>query len=170
MNICLRKMTKELADRYFSYFEMDPILFADPDSFRPYIHSREQSDARVDRYEALGRVYLAVMLDEEPIGEVVLKNIDHHRKHCTLGICLVSDRYKNKGYGTAAEILALSYAFGRIGLETVYADSIHRNKRSQHVLEKVGFRKIGRDDTFVYYQCQKESWNDDPGWDTIIIA
>ena len=52
----------------------------------------------------MGRVFLAVMLDDEPIGEVILKSIDCEKKHCTLGICMRSDAYKNKGYGTEAEI------------------------------------------------------------------
>lgn len=158
-NIRLLGMTKDLARRYFSHFEMDPMLFADDSRFRPYVYSQEESDARVERYAKLGRVYLAAMLNEDPIGEVVLKNIDPVQKHCTLGIGLVSDSYKNKGYGTKAEILALEYAFDQMGMETVFADSIHRNKRSQHVLEKVGFREIKRDDTFVYYRCDKDSWN-----------
>lgn len=159
MNIRLRNMTIDLARKYFSNFEMDPMLFADDSQFRPYVYSQEESDARVERYAYLGRVYLAVMLNEEPIGEVVLKNIVPEQKHCTLGISLVSDFYKNRGYGTRAEIMALEFAFDQMGMETVFADSIHRNKRSRHVLEKVGFREIKRDDTFVYYRCDKDYWN-----------
>ena len=158
MNIRLRNMTMDLARKYFSNFEMDPMLFTDDSQFRPYVYSQEESDARVERYAQLGRVYLAVMLNEDPIGEVVLKNIVPEQKHCTLGISLVSDFYKNRGYGTKAEILALEYAFDQMGMETVFADSIHRNTRSQHVLEKVGFRKIAQDDTFVYYRCDRNAW------------
>jgi len=160
MNIRLCNMTKDLARRYFSHFEMDPMLFTDDSQFRPYVYSQGESDARVERYAQLGRVYLVVMLNEEPIGEVVLKNIVPEQKHCTLGISLVSDFYKNRGYGTKAEILALEYAFDQMGMGTVFADSIHRNTRSQHVLEKVGFREIAQDDTFVYYRCDRNAWTE----------
>ena len=158
MNIRLCKMTKALARQYFSHFEMDSMLFSDDRQFRPFLYSQEESDARVDRYEQLKRIYLAVMLDQEPIGELVLKNMDPEKKHCTMGISLVSDPYKNRGYGTRAEILALEYAFTELGMETVFADSIHRNLRSRHVLEKVGFQETGQDDTFVYYRCDRASW------------
>lgn len=158
MNICLKAMTKDLARRYFSLFELDPALFSNPEDFRPYVYSPTKSDETVDRYARLGRVYLAVMLDKEPIGEVVLKKIDRTQKHCTLGISLRSDEYKNKGYGTEAEIQALQYAFDIMEMQTVYADSLLGNLRSQHVLEKVGFQEIGRDDGFVYYRCDKAAW------------
>ena len=149
MKIYLQEMTKELARRYFSRFEIDPALFADIRQFRPYIYNEAACDETVERYRKLGRVYLAVMLEDEPIGELVLKNINRDEQHCTLGITMRSDEFKNKGYGTQAELLALDYAFHTMGLSTVYADSLIGNTRSQHVLEKVGFRETGRDEAFV---------------------
>lgn len=158
MNIRLCKMTKELARQYFKHFELDPDLFMDTSKFQPYIYSAEKSDATVERYQQLGRVYLAIMLDEEPIGEVILKHIDHETKHCTLGISMRSDAYKNKGYGTQAEILTLKYVFNEQEMVTVFADALLKNTRSRHVLQKAGFTETHRDDTFCYYRCDKVSW------------
>ena len=155
MNICLCEMTKELARAYFQKFQLDPALFLAPSKFKPYIYNEEQCDVRVDRYRQMGRIYLAVMLDGEPIGEVVLKNIDHDNGHCTMGISMRSDEFKNKGYGTIAEKLTIQYAFNELGFNTVFADSIISNLRSQHVLEKVGFTETHRNDSFVYYRCDK---------------
>ena len=159
MNIRLCTMTAALARRYFADFELDPILFIDKSQYQPYEYSTEKSDATVARYRQLGRIYLAIMLDDEPIGEIILKQIDYEKKHCTIGISMKSDNYKNRGYGTQAEILALEHIFEIMQLEHVYADTILRNARSQHVLRKVGFTEIGRDDTFIYYRCDKSSWN-----------
>ena len=69
-----------------------------------------------------------------------------------------NDNLKNKGYGTQAEKQAIEYAFQELGLHTVYADVIHKNKRSQHVLTKVGFRETHRDDAFIYYRCDRCDW------------
>ena len=102
---------------------------------------------------------MAVTLQNHPIGEIILKNIDPEAKCCTMGITMVNDSYKNKGYGTAAEILAIRYAFEEMGMDTVLADSLIRNLRSQHVLKKAGFRETDQDQTFVYYRCGKSSWN-----------
>ena len=151
-------MSKELARQYYSKFELDPDLFADKNNYQPYVYTQEKSDATVKRYREMGRVFLAVMLGDEPIGEVILKSIDPEKKHCTLGISMQSDAYKNKGYGTVAEIQALEYAFYEMEMETVFADSLKNNKRSQHVLMKVGFQETHRDDTFIYYQCDRRNW------------
>ena len=154
----LEIMTKELARQYYRDFQMDPIMFVDPGKFQPYVYSDEKSDATVERHHQLGRVFLAVMLGEKPIGEVILKHIDHDEQCCTLGIHMQNDSVKNKGYGTHAEILALQYAFEELKLNTVYADALHQNKRSQHVLEKAGFRYTHQDEVFVYYKCDRNTW------------
>ena len=160
MNICLCTMTQMLARRYFRGFVVDPALFCDDQEYRPYVYSDEKADCTVTRYQQLARVHLAVMLDDEPIGEIVLKDIKPELKQCTLGISMRSDEFKNKGYGTTAEILALHYAFDKLKMETVLADSLLKNTRSQHVLKKVGFIETHRDDSFIYYRCDKATWID----------
>ena len=97
MNIRLCVMTKELSRQYHRHLVLDPALFIDASKYQPYVYSDENSDTTVERYRQLGRVYLAVMLDDEPIGEVILKHIDREKNHCTLGISMRSDDYKNKG-------------------------------------------------------------------------
>ena len=158
MNIRLCKMTRSLCRQYFQRFEMDPDLFIDMEKFQPYVYNPETCDALFDRYRQTNRVYLAIMQNTEPIGEVILKNIDSDQQCCTIGIHLQNDSVKNKGYGTRAEILALQYAFHELNMKVVFADAIHKNKRSQHVLEKVGFQKVNCDDQFVYYRCDKALW------------
>ena len=160
MNIRLCKMTKMLNRIYFRKYEHDPDLFEDLGNFRPYRYNTTKSDEYWKRQRDLGRVHLAIMRGIVPVGEVILKNIDPIQRCCTLGIHLRNDSVKNKGYGTAAEILALQYAFHKLQCETVYADAIHKNLRSQHVLEKVGFVKTHEDARFVYYRCDKAAWRD----------
>ena len=136
---------------------MDPELFLDKTQYQPFHYTDGFAEKRVARYAELGRVFLAVMLETEPIGEVVLKEIDWDKRCCTLGISLVSDGFKNKGYGTETERQALDYVFRIMDFDAVYADSLVTNLRSRHVLEKVGFREIRRDDIFVYYRCDRQT-------------
>lgn len=98
------------------------------------------------------------MLQDAPIGQVILKNIDEAIRSYTMSIHLQNDRVKNRGYGTQAEVLELQYAFHEMQMDTVYADTIKKNQRSQHVLEKVGFRMTHQDDGFIYYRCDRDSW------------
>lgn len=124
----------------------------------PYVYCETDADAHWQRQQRLGRVHLAIMREQEPIGEVILKNIDKKQRHCTLSIHMKNDSVKNQGYGTQAEILALKYGFYDLKMETVFADALCKNTRSQHVLEKVGFQFIRSDGIFRYYRCEKAGW------------
>ena len=55
-------------------------------------------------------------------------------------------------------MLALQYAFHEMQMDTVYADTIKKIQRSQHVLEKVGFRMTHQNDGFIYHRCDRDSW------------
>lgn len=152
-NITLKSMTRELCHELFRHFEADPAVFRKDQAFRQYRYSQSGCDSYYDRQIALGRIYLAIMLNDRIIGEIILKNIDREQSSCRLSIHLVSDSVKNRGYGTAAEILALEYAFTVEGMNCVYADALRENKRSIRVLEKAGFKKTGQDEIYSYYVC-----------------
>lgn len=156
MNINLVIMKKLLSQQFFQGFHNDPDIFMECDRFSDYSYCEEAVDARWERQKQLGRLHLAVMLEEEPIGEILFKDI--RNAEATFSIHMKNDRFKNRGYGTKAEILALNYAFHTLQLKTVFADAIQKNKRSQHVLEKVGFVRTHGDDQFIYYRCDKETW------------
>lgn len=66
-----------------------------------------------------------------------------------------NDTVKGNGYGTQAEYLAVKFAFDELGMTAVNADTIIKNTRSQRVLEKVGFRRIGEDGAFRYYRITR---------------
>lgn len=67
-------------------------------------------------------------------------------------IPMQNDTVKGRGYGTCAEKLALKYAFGVLGMAAVNADTVIKNARSQHVLEKIGFQYMGEGDGFKHYR------------------
>ena len=47
---------------------MDRALFMDGLRFQPNVYSDAKADGTVERYQNLGCVYLAVMLEDEPVG------------------------------------------------------------------------------------------------------
>lgn len=95
------------------------------------------------------------MKNGAPIGELQLKQIDQESKECILSIHMQNDTVKGHGYGTYAEQLAIRYAFDVLSLTAVNADTIVKNTRSQHVLEKVGFRYIKEENGFKYYRYER---------------
>ena len=157
MDIALTPMTRPLCHEYFQGFENDPDIFMDMSRFAPYEYTPEQVDRYFERQQAPDRVVFFAMLDGAPVGEVILKYIDRETRQCSLGMHLQNDRVKNRGIGTAAERLALDYAFDVLGMGTVNADAVPKYKRSQHVMEKVGFTFLREDETFRYYVCKRST-------------
>ena len=151
--------TKELTRAFYRGFAHDPALFEDESKLVPYVYDEAAVDAKFEeRQKRIHNRPYFILRKDEVIGELVLKNLDEEQKSCELGICLVNDSVKNRGYGTAAEKLALEKAFDELGLETVLADCLLKNTRSQHVLQKLGFRFISEDGHFKYYKITREQF------------
>lgn len=157
MEIELKRMTREMCRELYSGWENDEAIYMDMSLFRPYVYTQEKADAYFDKRQEPSRVLLAITLDDRVIGEVQLKNIDRDRKECELSIHLQCDAYKGRGYGTRAERLAVSYAFDVLGMNAVNADTVLKNTRSAHVLEKAGFRFLRQEGIFRYYRIEKNA-------------
>ncbi len=157
--VSLTPGTLSLYHALFRDFEQAPELFEDKSKLRPYVYDPAKVDAWVaERLARSGERRFCIMMDREPIGELVLKGIDPVGKRCAMGICLKNDRFKNHGYGTLAERQGLRYAFEELGMETVLADSLLQNTRSQRALQKAGFRFVSEDAHFKYYQISREQF------------
>ncbi|MCH5265418.1 MAG: GNAT family N-acetyltransferase [Lachnospiraceae bacterium] len=151
ISLCI--MTRELCHEFYKGFENDPAIFMDTSTLLPYEYSEQKVNEYFDaRQQDSSRILFAVMKGEKPIGELQLKNIDDHEKECSLSIHLQNDTVKGKGYGTCAERLALQYAFDVLGVRAVNADTVTKNTRSQHILEKIGFQFVREENDFKYYR------------------
>lgn len=151
----LKKMTRELCHELYKSWSNDASIYMDMSLFKPYSYNKASVDRYFDSKNEPSRIIFAIMLDGKPIGELQLKQIDLEKAECTLSIHMQNDAVKDKGYGTQAEQLAVKYAFDELGMVAVNADTIMKNTRSQHVLEKVGFHLIGEDGTFKYYRIER---------------
>ena len=148
-------MTRALCHELFRGWENDPDIYADMDLFSVYRYDENAVNRYFETKQNPSRVLLAIMKDNIPVGEIQLKQIDRERKECTLSIHMQNDAAKGHGYGTCAERLAVQYAFDVLGMTAVNADTVVKNKRSQHVLEKVGFQFLREENGFKYYRYER---------------
>ena len=156
--IRLQKMTRELCHELYKGWQNDDAIFMDMSLFKPFEYTQEKVDRYFDSKQESTRILFAIMLEDKPIGEVQLKQIDFDNKECELSIHMQNDDFKCKGYGTEAERQAIQYAFEELGLVIVNADTVVKNTRSQHILDKLGFEFIKQDGDFKYYQLEKKKW------------
>ena len=159
MNVELLPMTRERMHEMYRGFTLDPDIFMDMDLYeqkKNNIYDPEKVDALYDmRNSEEGSIAFAIMHDGSVIGEVGLRHFSEDSKECELSVHMQNDAVKGKGYGTQAEKLAIKYAFDVLGAESIFAESLVKNKRSQHILEKLGFKYIGEEDGFKQYRLYK---------------
>jgi len=77
------------------------------------------------------------------IGSVGLHQISWVQRRAMTGIFLYPASMRGAGYGTEAKDLLLDYAFGELGMRSLWADAIAGNTASIRALEKQGYRRNG---------------------------
>lgn len=136
----LKKMTRELCHELYRKWQNDDSIYMYMSLFKPYTYRVEAVDRYYDSKQEPSRILFAIMLEDRPIGEVQLKQIDQDKKECTLSIHMQNDDVKGRGYGTDAERQAIRYAFDELGMKAVNADTVIKNVRSQHQVINEGGR------------------------------
>lgn len=169
--IVLRTMTREEYHDSRRHYIADPVMESEP-----YVYDKARVDAAYDRMETMTYTYpyFGIFLPERRIiGVLCLKRIDREKGRCEIGIALNTDEHKEKGYGTEAFALAVTYAFEELGLKAVYADTMGSNVRMQRILNRLGFRCFfrmkeaydmrNRWEDRLDYVLTREAWEADDG-------
>ena len=145
--IVLAPYAIERCHAFYKDYVADPAM-----TYDTYTYDKEETD-RYYQNKVLdkSRIFFAICHNDKTVGEIQIKRIDKKKLCGTLSIHLVNDEYKGKGYGTEAQRLLIDYAINALGLKIIYADAVHRNHRSKHILEKLGFEHLYDDDALAYY-------------------
>ena len=120
-------------------------------NFSNNIYSDEKANDYLQRIIEKNRVIMAIMNDYEIVGELIIKDI-HDKKCVTISITMKNQNFEDKGYGLEAETLSINYAIKKLNVKTIYSNCLTSNTRSNHVLQKFGFKEIKGDDKFVYFE------------------
>ena len=80
--------------------------------------------------------------DDRAVGSVYFRDIDRKTDCAEYGIFIGEDDALRKGYGTRAAELALTYAFDKLKLGTVFLRVFADNTGARRSYEKAGFQLI----------------------------
>lgn len=86
---------------------------------------------------------IELVKDGRLIGATGLHMIDWIQRRAMTGMFLFPEEVRGKGYGTEAKGLLLDYAFGELGLHSIFSFTYGGNRRSQRALERQGYRRGG---------------------------
>jgi len=93
-----------------------------------------------------------IELNGKPIGEMDHRNVGSGTAQIGIKICEFPEQ--EKGYGTELITMFIDALFNNYEYEKIILDTNVKNKRAQHVYEKIGFRKVGE---------RRDSWTDQLG-------
>ena len=155
LEIELKPMTTEMYHTFFKEYQNDMDLYLDKNDYFEYKYEKSKVDAYIQRQIDLNRKPFAIMYGDEMVGELKIYDIVDGES-ATLGITMKNSNYKDRGFGTQAEKLAVNYVFYELNIPVLYADCILTNTRSQHVLEKVGFKFTHADEQRKHYKIVRE--------------
>ncbi len=88
----------------------------------------------------LGRCF-TIVADERPIGQINYNEIDPLTKSVQLDILIAKQKNMNKGYGSEAINLFVSYLFREMDLIYCWVDILADNVRAHKAFEKANFKR-----------------------------
>ncbi len=81
--------------------------------------------------------------DDIPIGLIDVFDLEPKDRRAALGILIVNDENRGKGYGAEVLKLISNYCFTHLGLHQLYANVTADNLASIKLFEKCNFKPVG---------------------------
>lgn len=117
--------------------------------FSRYILKQYLENSHRDIYEVKQLRLVICTNNGETAGFIDIFDFDPKNRRAALGILIVPQKNRNKGYGKEALELVCKYCFTHLGLHQVYANVGEDNVSSRVLFEKAGFVLTGT----------KKDWN-----------
>lgn len=143
---------RDWEDHYYNRFDTPARRLLDYEVELPPTIS--EAKALIDRFAdfkpGTGRLMFSITTHEgQSVGAVNLNSIDE--KNGTFSVGMQIDRdHRGKGYGTAAMMIILRYAFFERRLNKYYGSVLEGNVASATMLKKLGCSEEGRRRQMVY--------------------
>lgn len=150
-SVYLRALEPEDLDFLFEvenkeeYWEVSATSFP----FSRFILKQYLENSHKDIYEVKQLRLVICTTAGEPAGFIDIFDFEPKHRRAALGIIIINQKNRNKGYGTEALTLVCKYCFTHLGLHQVYANVGEDNTSSKILFEKAGFKLI----------ANKRDWN-----------
>ena len=146
--VVLKPYSLEMCHAFYRKYRSDPMM-----TYDEYVYDLEKvNQFYTSKVLDKSRCFFAIYSNNIIIGEIQLKRINYEEKSCALSIHLSCDKYKGLGYGSEAEKLIIEFAKLELRMKTIYADTVHRNSRSKHILQKLSFIYLYDDNNLSYFK------------------
>jgi diamine N-acetyltransferase len=108
-----------------------------------YLIKKYLQNSHRDIYEVKQLRLMICDLDKNPIGLIDVFDLEPKDRRAALGILIVNETERGKGYGAEILTLICNYCFTHLNLHQVYANVTEDNLASINLFEKNKFKKVG---------------------------
>lgn len=144
--VILRKFEDSDIERMIEIIQIPEVGFLTGSAITTEELNHTRSKEELERYRqwyidiqtASDRLDLAITVEGEVIGEIVLNEWDSEMESISFRI-LMDPYYANHGYGSEAMTLFLTYAFKQFNFNRIELEVYSFNPRARRAYEKVGF-------------------------------
>jgi ribosomal-protein-alanine N-acetyltransferase len=145
-NIYFKALSKSDAEEIHNYAsDVDVSRFIGWRLMNTLNETRDYIEVMLNREPAGTHLYASIVLKSTQviIGTAMIFNFDQSAQHAEIGYVFHKDHW-GKGYGTEIVTLMNDFAFNSLNLHKLHANVTHANIGSVRVLEKNGFKLVGR--------------------------
>lgn len=112
--------------------------------YSKYVLKKYLENAHRDIYDVKQlRLVICASNDERLVGFIDLFDFEPKHRRVGVGIVIISESDKNKGFASEALKLIEAYAFKHLQMHQIYANISEDNTVSIKLFEKLGYRKAG---------------------------
>lgn len=108
-----------------------------------YIIKKYLQNSHRDIYEVKQLRLMICNNEDIPLGLIDVFDLEPKDRRAALGILIVNEEDRRKGYGDEVISLICKYCFMHLGLHQVYANVSVDNTQSIKLFERKGFHKVG---------------------------
>jgi diamine N-acetyltransferase len=160
-NINLRALEPSDLDVLYNW-ENDTSIWKVSQTIAPFsknILAKYLENAHQDIFTAK-QLRLMIEKDNTPIGTIELFDFDPVNLRCGIGIWIVDEENRRKGYAKESLTLIIKYAFSNLHLNQIYCNISSRNQASINLFGSLDFQLVG----------VKSKWNKTPeGWEDELL-
>ena len=108
-----------------------------------YLIKKYLQNSHRDIYEVKQLRLMICDMEKNPIGLIDVFDLEPKDRRAALGILIVNEAERGKGYGGEVLTLICNYCFTHLALHQVYANVTEDNPASIKLFEKNKFEKVG---------------------------
>lgn len=111
--------------------------------YSQYLIKKYLQNSHRDIYEIKQLRLMICNVEHQRLGMIDVFDFDPKDRRAAIGILIVKETERNRGYGTEVLTLISNYCFHHLAMHQVYANVTADNLPSIKLFEKKGFEKVG---------------------------